>query len=459
MFSQKKPYTAVTATIERLTSESYEEDDLSGIPDLVEVIKLQSTGPAEAARAIRKKLKYGSVHRQLRALALLDGLIQNAGARFQHAFADEPLLERLRVCGTSDLSDPDVKKKCLELFRNWTQYKNTPGLERVARLYKELPQRKQVVTQARSKVVQETENPFDDDEDDEKPVSEPAPAAGPSLATSSTQASSSSGFRPNTETQPTGLIESFSFLSSTQDKDKSKKKKDKASKKGRKPFNLEAEKGLMKSTIADASIAAIDLMNTLQSINREQERISENSTALQRFEAAKLLRRKVLRYIYLVDSEEYLGSLLHANDELVTALMTFEQLDRSIDADSDSDDDLAEQAHRYRMIVEKGKEPASPTSASAVPELGGLSIDIEKPSTAPSVPKPPSRPLAPPRPSAKSKPQMPLFIGQLPPPRRAPRDDSDGGESYEDADDDENDPFADRHEVGTPAVETEEPRW
>jgi len=40
--------------------------------------------------------------------------------------------------------------------------------------------------------------------------------------------------------------------------------------------------------------------------------------------------------------------LLHANDELVTALMTFEQLDRSIDADSDSDDELAEQAHAYR---------------------------------------------------------------------------------------------------------------
>jgi hypothetical protein len=134
---QKKPYSAVTVTIENLTGESYEEDDLSGIPDLVEVIKLQSSGPVEAARAIRKKLKYGSVHRQLRALTILDGLIQNAGPRFQRAFADEPLLERLRVCGTSDLSDPDVKKKCTVLFRSWAnQYKNTPGLERIAKLYK-----------------------------------------------------------------------------------------------------------------------------------------------------------------------------------------------------------------------------------------------------------------------------------------------------------------------------------
>jgi len=137
MFKQKKPYSAVTVAVENLTSEQFEEDDFSGIPDLVEVIKLQATGPAEAARAIRKKLKYGNVHRQLRALTLLDGLIQNAGARFQRTFADEMLLERLRVCGTSDLSDPLVKDKCKELFRSWAgEYKNTRGLEQIASLYK-----------------------------------------------------------------------------------------------------------------------------------------------------------------------------------------------------------------------------------------------------------------------------------------------------------------------------------
>lgn len=53
---QKKPYTAVTVYVDNLTSEVYEENDLSGIPDLVEVIRIQDTGPTEAARAIRKKL-------------------------------------------------------------------------------------------------------------------------------------------------------------------------------------------------------------------------------------------------------------------------------------------------------------------------------------------------------------------------------------------------------------------
>lgn len=53
---QKKPYSAVTVQIDRLTSEQFEEDDYSGIPDLIEVVRIQASGPTEAARAIRKKL-------------------------------------------------------------------------------------------------------------------------------------------------------------------------------------------------------------------------------------------------------------------------------------------------------------------------------------------------------------------------------------------------------------------
>jgi hypothetical protein len=51
-----------------------------------------------------------------------------------------------------------------------------------------------------------------------------------------------------------------------------------------------------------------------------------------------------------VESEQWLGTLINANDNLVTALMTFEQLDRSIDADSDSEDEAAEQAHAFRCM-------------------------------------------------------------------------------------------------------------
>ncbi|KAI1816529.1 hypothetical protein GGS20DRAFT_537308 [Poronia punctata] len=442
MFSQKKPYSAVTVTIERLTSETFEEDDLSGIPDLVEVIKLQATGPAEAARALRKKLKYGNVHRQVRALVLLDGLIQNAGPRFQRTFIDEPLLERLRVCGTSDLSDPDVRKKCSELFRSWAaEYKNTPGLERVAMLYKELPRRKQVVTQAKSKVIRETEDPFRDSEDEES--NQPSPPMPTSQASSSRPAPSSAKQPQMGQAYGHGRSSSGStsfFSSSTKDK----KKKDKGKKRS-KPFRLEAEKESMKAAIAESSIAATNLQNALQSINRETERISENAIAVERFESCKKLRRKILRYIHYVEDEQWLGGLLHANDELVLALMTFEQLDRSIDADSDSEDELAEQAHLYRMATEKHKQSMSPAEAaspsSPIPDMANLSVN----------PNIPYRPAAPPRPSTQSKP--------LAPPRPASSLSSDGASDQDFAEEDENDPFADRNAVETPMVEREQPRW
>lgn len=443
MFSQKKPYSAVTVTIERLTSETFEEDDLSGIPDLVEVIKLQASGPAEAARALRKKLKYGNVHRQIRALVLLDGLIQNAGPRFQRTFIDEPLLERLRVCGTSDLSDPDVRKKCSELFRSWAvEYKNTPGLERVARLYNELPRRKQVVTQDKSKVLRETEqDPFRDSEDEAEQQKSPPPQQ--------TSQASSSRPPPVTYPQPSQTVQSYSHVKSASgsgsffsSSSKDKKKKDKSKKS--KPFRLEAEKESMKAAIAESSMAATNLTNALQSINRERERISDNALAVERFEVCKKLRRKILRYIHHVEDEQWLGSLLHANDELVVALMTFEQLDRSIDADSDSEDELAEQAHLYRMATEKHKSSTSPTDpaspSSPVADMAGLSLH---PSASP-------RRSAPPRPPIQSKP--------LAPPRPVSPPSRYGGVS-DSAEEDENDPFADRNEVKTPMVESGEPRW
>ena len=104
--------------------------------------------------------KYGNAHRQLRALVILDGLIQNAGSKFQRTFADEPLLERLRLLSRDDVVDAQVRQKCRVLFSQWANaYKNTPGLERIANLYKELPKTSRPQA-AREKVLQDT-GPFE----------------------------------------------------------------------------------------------------------------------------------------------------------------------------------------------------------------------------------------------------------------------------------------------------------
>ncbi|KAI9842886.1 MAG: putative actin patch assembly and actin polymerization protein [Thelocarpon superellum] len=418
--SQKKPYTAITVQVENLTSEQYDENDLSGIVDLIEVIRLQSSGPTEAARALRKKLKYGNVHRQLRALTILDGLIQNAGVRFQRVFADEPLLERLRFAATEDISDPEVKAKCQVLFRQWAvSYKSTPGMERVAALSKQLPQRKKPPTQQQSKVLRETEE--DARRDMEEPSSPP-----PFRGSMSTTITSEGRPRAQSATASVSSPTSPSFFRSKKDKTRNK------------PFNIDKEKPQLLQTLASSSVASTNLLNSLKLINRENQRVSDDAEVMKRFETCKLLRRQILRYIQNVDSEQWLGGLIHANDELVTALMAFEVLDKSVELDSDSEDDASDEDGAFGR-----PRQASNAASSARHAFAGLTIDRT------------AAPPRPPRPLSQG-PMSPSFSGKqraaFPSDEDKTDEDEEVGakEEDEDEDEDEDDPFADRNAVNDP---------
>ncbi|KAJ6095901.1 hypothetical protein N7486_006647 [Penicillium sp. IBT 16267x] len=377
----QKPYSAVTVQIEVLTSETYEVEDSSGIVDLIEVIRIQASGPTEASRALRKKLKYGNLHRQLRALVILDFLIQNAGERFLRDFADEPLLERLRIAGTDPVSDPLVKQKCKVLFGQWAvTYKDTPGMGKITALYRQLPKRKQPATQAKAKVLREG-------------------SSNPNGPTMGHTVSVSAGNGPSTT------------LSSP--KHRSKPKKDKKEKKlsisAGKSFNLERERPEILQTLASASVASTNLLNALKLVNRETTRVSEDAECINRFEKCKKLRHSILRYIQYIETEEFLGGLIHANEELVTALMAFEVLDKSVDYDSDSDDDVLGGNWRSRSEMDEEVNQS----------FSGLSVNPPKP----------------PRPTALSA------LQDL------------ESESEESEEDDEDDPFGDRNAIKTPAVE------
>lgn len=215
-----------------------------------------------------------------------------------------------------------MKKKCQILFRQWAvAYQSTQGMERIVALEKQLPKRKKQVTQAQSKVLQETEreangDPFGSTED-ESMSGESSSMASPSLTPRSNAAASIT---------PTPKYHS------------KKLKPDKHGNKSRsKTFNLEKEKPQLLQTIASSSVASTNLMNALKLLNREKLRVSEHAETVNRFETCKALRRQILRYIQHVESEQWLGSLINANDSLVEALMAYEILDKSVDDDSDSD--------------------------------------------------------------------------------------------------------------------------
>lgn len=338
---------------------------------------------------------------------ILDGLIQNAGSRFQRAFADEPLLERLRILARDDVADVQVRQKCKVLFVQWANaYKNTPGLERVAALYKELPKSSRPVA-ARQKVLQ-------DDAHDSDPEHSPSPANGRSRASSSVAAAGPAH-------RPVTLTPSSSTFSSKLSKSKNKSSKG--------PFNLAKEKDNMTSAIANASMASINLLNGLQLVNRENERVSDNQEVVRRFQACKKLRKEILRYIQHVESDDWIGSLVNANDELVKALTAYEIMDRSVDDDSDSD--AWEHAPPEAMRPQANAAPGA--SSDAADDLRGLSMQ-EAP------------PAKPPRPGGLAMPPAPAFPNKQ------------AAESASEEEDDD-DPFGDSNAAPTPGQERAGMTW
>ena len=161
MAEGEKPHSSISDWVEILTSDRYEEDSYDGVNELLESVRiLGMDGVTESSRAIRKKLKYGNVHRQLRALTvciassmcnqqsrnddllpqLLRAMSENGGKGYKSSFANEQLLERLKdmatdvsdlyprdlssapiakVASLQSLVDPKVKRKLLSVFHAW----------------------------------------------------------------------------------------------------------------------------------------------------------------------------------------------------------------------------------------------------------------------------------------------------------------------------------------------------
>lgn len=193
----------------------------------------------------------------------------------------------------------------------------------------------------------------------------------------------------------------------------------------------------MMQSIAGAAVASTNLTNALKFVNREQNRVSDDPEVMKRFEVCKQLRRQILRYIQVVESDDFLGGLINANDQLVTALMAFEILDKSIDDDSDSE--LEEGKHLSRV---HGGGVASPSPTHSPPDVSGLSISG------------PPAPPRPPRPTSIPMPPQPLANMNLGKGRQLEEESEE-----EDEDEDEDDPFGDTHAAATPANEKKGYTW
>lgn len=85
--------------------------------------------------------------------------------------------------------------------------------------------------------------------------------------------------------------------------------------------------------ISQAGTNATILKNELASLNRGNGELAvDNDRCSLNFEKCRQIRRKVLRYLQVVNEGHYLGLLIHANDELVDALQMYSDYSKPEDA-------------------------------------------------------------------------------------------------------------------------------
>ncbi|CAO1632305.1 unnamed protein product [Jaminaea pallidilutea] len=329
-----KPFSSVSVWFDRLTANNFAEDDYEGIPELVESINLQASGPAEASRCVRKKLKYGSVHGQKRAIVILGYLVENCGPRFQTTFADERLVNQIKLVAADPLVDASVRRKLMRLLLSWQQtFSNEPTMRTAAGLY---------AACGGGRARQEREAQRKRSEAEEL-------------------------YRKQEELRKREMqIRMDRKTAEKMQKEEDKKKSKKGVKGQPRRFNYEQEKPQILNHLAVSSRSATNLVNALQHVNRETESVSTNVRVQQCLNVVKMERKQLVRYIQLVQDEEMVGALIEANDRIMIALQLYDKL-ASPSHDSD-DEDGAGATARANALIDAGSQNRATVEQRAAAE-------------------------------------------------------------------------------------------
>ncbi|ORX40626.1 hypothetical protein BD324DRAFT_611568 [Kockovaella imperatae] len=392
--NEGKPHSSITDWVEVLTSDRYEELSLDGVPELVESINIQgASGTTEGARAIRKKLKYGNVHRQLRALVILRALTENAGKGFKLNWANPEIVTRLKDMAQDALLDPNVKKRLFLVFHAWAiQYKDEPRMQHVARLYSQYggggpTVRKPTAVHSSATTASPRasidagrpsrgpEGGFNDYDSLFSHDWAPAPGKrGPDtyadLAAAKADAEERKRQREarialehreaelerrEREIRRKSEMEALNMRrqrEAEQEAERRRKAREEMLKAKRQPaqapaaaqpkrpkFDFQKEKPQVLVAVANAIQTANNLVNSCRHLNREFENVRESPRVQENLDKAKAARRIIVRYIQLVTDEEFVGTLIDANEKIVEAIQLYDKLSKPALLDSDSDEE------------------------------------------------------------------------------------------------------------------------
>ncbi|KAH9835907.1 uncharacterized protein C8Q71DRAFT_858740 [Rhodofomes roseus] len=330
--NREKPHSSITDWVEILTSTNYDDEAYDGIPELVDSINIQATGPTEASRAIRKKLKHGNAHQQYRALVILKALVENGGDKFQTSFADSQLVDALKMLAAEPTTDPKVKKKLSMVLLSWhAQFKDDSSMHYVANLYKTCG-----VNLPGQRAPKRSSATYGSD----------FAGYGPEYEAEERQRRLD---RERREREMEEKRERERDEKRKREEEKLKAKQDKALEKAkrkqeeearrrgvkRKPFNFEEEKPQVLTAIAGASQASINLVNAITLVNTETDSVQSNERVQECLGKAKIARKQIVRYIQLVENEDMIGTLIEANDRIIAAIEMYDTLSKPVVTEQD----------------------------------------------------------------------------------------------------------------------------
>ncbi|MBW0495693.1 hypothetical protein O181_035408 [Austropuccinia psidii MF-1] len=322
--SSKHSSTAITSWIQRASDphQNLAETDFNNlIIELIQTINLQSkAGIEEASRAIRKKLKHGSAPEQKKSLSVLESLALNSSSRFTSSLIDNRLAETFKLLAFDPTTDRAVKRKLMNVLYDWQRrYSNDSSTATLSDLYKTCGGKST------------SDQPLN-----LSPISNP---------TDKTIRNVFTGI-DNPSTNPTDQTITKKSIKKEKEEKQNKKKAAKKSKQ----LELTAVEldnymtNFLKSQIIDSlangSQLSSNLVNTLQLTNPQTIDIQTDTYIQSLVNRLKLVQKDLIRYIRTLtekDSEnEYLGTLLNTNSQVITALELYHSFTDPIQGEMNS---------------------------------------------------------------------------------------------------------------------------
>ncbi|CEP17493.1 hypothetical protein [Parasitella parasitica] len=290
-------YIVLFENTERLSN--LEEIDWYLLQQLIESIQMQESGPREAVETVRKKLKHGGTQQKLRVL---------------------------------ESENVAVKRELVSLLGTWAvKYKNEPGMKAIQDLFdigkggghrtrpRANTDTSNRTSHVKSPTLRHNETSVSPRRRSPSPSREERRRSLPPPAMPSRPAQ-------HVEQQPKNKIKPRSQSSATTNPPSGTA----ASRSGSttQVFNFEKAKPKILEEIALGNNNANNLVNALKLINTSEDRWEidlQHDRRLQEFhDKCEESKKRIVRYARLVEDEEWIGTLLATNEDLLKALEMYD---------------------------------------------------------------------------------------------------------------------------------------